>query len=111
MAKKKWGGIVFSTDREYMARMEEEASMDLEVQTLPPAHQKLVVRLERKGRGGKVVTIVQRFVGSNRDLNELAKRLKVACGVGGSAKDGEIIIQGDRVEQVRQLLASWGYGA
>lgn len=110
MAKKRWGGIVFSTDRDYMDRLAEEERASAELETLAPEKQRLQVRKERKGRGGKVATIVQGFVGNSGDLEALAKRLKVACGVGGSAKEGEIIIQGDRVAQVQELLVSWGYG-
>jgi len=79
--------------------------------TLPPEEQSLLVRIERKGRGGKVVTIVEGFVGSNNDLKELAKMLKNKCGVGGSQKDGEIIIQGDMKDKVYQILLENKYEA
>lgn len=65
--------------------------------------------MERKGRGGKQVTLVTGFVGDESALSALAKELKTACGVGGSAKDGEIIIQGEHVQRVKELLAKMGY--
>ena len=66
-------------------------------------------RIERNHRGGKVVTLVTGFVGSDDDLQALGKMLKTKCGVGGSAKDGEIIIQGEHLERVKQILAAAGY--
>ena len=77
--------------------------------TLPPAQQDLRVWLDRKQRGGKVVTLVRGFVGSDADLHELARLLKTRCGVGGAAKDGEIIIQGDHRDRVVEILAKGGY--
>lgn len=65
--------------------------------------------MERKGRGGKQATIVKGFVGSPNDLEDLARKLKSGCGVGGSAKDGEIIIQGDKVDRVKTLLTQLGF--
>lgn len=107
MAKQKEGGMVFSTNPEYMAQL--ELSRHEEAETLEPDQQKLVVRRENKGRKGKVVTLVEGFVGKDTDLQELGKKLKVACGVGGSAKEGEIIVQGDFVARVAQLLLEWGF--
>lgn len=95
--------IVFSTNPDW--RPEEES----QIGTLPPEKQTLKVRMEKKGRGGKQVTVVAGFVGSEEDLADLAKKLKTSCGVGGSAKDGEIIIQGDHVQRVKELLAKMGY--
>lgn len=71
--------------------------------------QLLEVHLEKKHRGGKAAVIVRGFAGSEEALNELAKKLKTGMGVGGSAKDGEIIIQGDRREKVMEMLQGWGY--
>jgi translation initiation factor 1 len=65
--------------------------------------------MERAGRGGKTVTVIRGFVGSEEDMNALCKLLKQKCGVGGTAKDGEIIVQGEFVEKVKQLLVAEGY--
>lgn len=97
--------VVYSTnpDFRYETRDEEEAS------TLPPSQQKLRVQLDRKNRGGKVVTLVTGFVGTDDDLKELGRLLKGKCGVGGTAKDGEIIVQGDFKQKVLDLLKQAGY--
>ena len=97
--------VVYSTnpDFRYETETEEEAV------TLPAGQQKLRVQLDRKNRGGKVVTLVTGFVGTDDDLKELGKQLKSKCGVGGSAKDGEIIVQGDFKEKVVELLRKTGY--
>lgn len=98
-------GVVFSTnsDFEYQHNEAEEA------ETLPPQQQTLHVMLDKKQRGGKKVTLVTGFVGREDDLKDLGKKLKTACGVGGSAKDGEILVQGDFREKVRDLLVKDGY--
>lgn len=98
-------GVVYSTnpDFTYATASEEEA------ETLAPERQKLRVGIDRKGRGGKQVTLVTGFVGKDDDLSELARALKVKCGVGGSAKDGEIVIQGDFRDRIVALLQSMGY--
>ncbi|MBO5465124.1 MAG: translation initiation factor [Alistipes sp.] len=98
-------GMVYSTnpDFEYTVQESEQA------ETLPPEKQNLRVWLDRKQRGGKQVTLVKGFVGSEEDLSELARMLKSRCGVGGSAKDGEIIIQGDHRDRVVELLIAAGY--
>lgn len=83
--------IVYSTNPDYNYEMND----DEEQATLPPAQQRLRVQLDRKNRSGKVVTLVTGFVGTDNNLKELGKLLKSKCGVGGSAKDGEIIVQGD----------------
>lgn len=106
MSKKKQGGMVFSTNPQVM---EEIATSHSDLPTLEPQEQRLTVRRESKGRKGKVVTLVEGFEGSEGDLVALSKRLKTACGVGGSAKEGEIIVQGDLVERVHTLLLEWGY--
>lgn len=78
-------------------------------ETLAPDRQKLRVSIERHHRGGKTVTLVKGFVGSDDDLADLAKQLKTRCGTGGSAKDGEIVIQGELKEKVVSLLQQFGY--
>ena len=102
---KKRLGVVYSTNPDFRY---EQASRQ-ESQTLPPSAQKLVVRLERSGRAGKTVTLVQGFTGTGEDLAALGKVLKTKCGVGGTAKDGEITVQGDLREKVTALLSSMGY--
>lgn len=102
---KKRLGVVYSTNPDFIYEEGQESS----VETLEPARQKLRVGIDRKGRAGKQVTLVSGFVGSDGDLDELARRLKVKCGVGGSAKDGEICIQGDLRDKVLALLQSMGY--
>ena len=79
------------------------------VETLSPDRQKLRVSIERHHRGGKTVTLVRGFVGTDDDLNDLARSLKNKCGVGGSAKEGEIVIQGELKEKVTTLLRTMGY--
>lgn len=98
-------GVVYSTNPDYQYQYDDEP----QAETLPPARQRLRVSLDRHHRGGKTVTLVTGFVGTDDDLQALGKTLKNRCGVGGSAKDGEIIIQGDHLERVRQLLAADGY--
>lgn len=98
--------IVYSTNPDYKYEMND----DEEQATLPPpAQQRLRVQLDRKNRGGKVVTLVTGFVGTDNGLKELGKLLKSKCGVGGSAKDGEIIVQGDFKQRVIDLLKAEGY--
>ena len=104
---KKRLGVVFSTNPDY--NYEEETQE--EEQTLPPEKQRLVVTIDRRNRGGKQVTLVSGFVGSSEDLAALGKTLKVKCGVGGTAKDGEITIQGDFRDKVTALLQDMGYKA
>jgi translation initiation factor 1 len=98
-------GFVFSTDPSF--RFEPESSGAKE--TLPPAQQPLRVRLETKHRGGKTVTLVTGFTGTVTDLEGLGKTLKNLCGTGGSAKDSEIIVQGDHRDKVLQWLQKAGY--
>ena len=100
-------GVVYSTNPDYKYETEAEE----EVQTLPAAKQRLIVSIDRRARAGKQVTLVSGFVGSSDDLAALARTLKTKCGVGGSAKDGEIIIQGDWRDRIVTLLKSMGYNA
>lgn len=104
---KKRLGVVYSTDPNF--KYEQEA--ELEVETLEPSKQNLIVAIDRRARAGKQVTLVKGFVGSEDDLATLGKTLKVKCGVGGTAKDGEITLQGDLRDKVVALLQSMGYRA
>ena len=97
-------GVVFSTNPNFAYETTSEESEA----TLPPAKQNLKVWLDRL-KGGRVATVVRGFVGSQDDLSELGKELKKSCGVGGTAKDGEIIIQGDHRDRVIELLTKAGY--
>lgn len=98
-------GMVYSTnaDFEYTSGESEEQS------TIEPSKQDLRVWLDRKQRGGKVATIVKGFVGSQDDLDDLARMLKTKCGVGGAAKNGEVIVQGDHRDRVVEILTKSGY--
>jgi len=98
-------GVVYSTNSEFDYNYNEQN----EAETLPPAQQKLYISLDKKKRKGKAVTLIEGFVGNEEDLKALAKDLKTKCGVGGSAKEGEIIIQGDMRQKVMDLLAHKGY--
>lgn len=98
-------GFVYSTDPNFQF----EAETNENAATLEPAAQKLKVKLETKHRGGKTVTLVEGFVGQAADLEDLGKKLKNFCGTGGSAKDGEIVIQGDQREKVLQWLHKNSY--
>jgi translation initiation factor 1 len=97
-------GFVYSTDPNF--RYEEENET---IETLPPAQQKLRLQLETKHRGGKAATVILGFTGKPEDMETLGKSLKNFCGTGGTAKDGEIIIQGDQREKVKQWLIKNGY--
>ncbi len=102
---KKRLGIVFSTSLDY----DYQTNLKEEVETLGLESQRLRVRIEKNGRGGKTVTIVSGFIGTLEDLQSLGKSLKYKCGVGGSVKDGEILIQGDFKLRIVDLLREMGY--
>jgi translation initiation factor 1 len=97
--------VVYSTNPDYQY----ENIGEEEAETLPKNQQKLRISMEKKGRGGKTVTLVRGFIGTEDDLKELGKLLKTKCGVGGSAKEGEIIIQGDFKQRIIDLLKAEGY--
>ena len=103
--RKKRVGVVYSTnpDFEYSDDSQEETEI------LPNNQQRLRLSMERAGRGGKTVTLVKGYVGSEEDINALCKLLKQKCGVGGSIKDGEIIIQGDHRQRLVEILKNEGY--
>ncbi len=108
MAKSKlnsFGGLVYSTDPDFKP----ESNNIEEQETLPPAQQKIKVRLDTKRRAGKAVTLVDGFIGKTSDMEDLGKKLKTFCGTGGSVKDGEIIVQGDNRDKVLQWLLKNGY--
>ena len=97
-------GVVFSTNPDFNYTTDES----VEETTLPPAKQNLKVWLDRL-KGGRAATVVRGFVGSDADLTALAKELKQSCGVGGTAKQGEILIQGDHRDRIIELLTKAGY--
>ena len=101
MAKKKKRIEIFSSNDDFENEEEEV--------TLAPTQQKLYLSLDRKQRKGNGVTLIEGFVGTEDDLNELGKKLKSKCGVGGSSKDGEILIQGDNRDKIIKLLEADGY--
>jgi len=100
-------GFVFSTNPNFQFQSDDADGPE----TLPPAQQKLKIRLDTKHRGGKTVTLISGFIGTDADLQTLGRSLKNACGTGGSAKDGQVIIQGDHRETVMPWLLKAGYTA
>lgn len=108
MKKNDWKerlNIVYSTNPDFAYDNGEEA----EAETLPKNQQKLRVSVEKKGRGGKTVTVIKGFIGAEDDLKDLGKLLKTKCGVGGAAKDGELLIQGEFRQRIIDLLKAEGY--
>jgi translation initiation factor 1 len=108
MKKNDWKerlNVVYSTNPDFKYETEEEPEAD----TLPRQQQRLHVTIEKKGRGGKTVTVVTGFTGTEDDLKELGRMLKSKCGVGGSVKDGEVLIQGELKQRVIELLKTEGY--
>jgi translation initiation factor 1 len=100
--------VVYSTNPDYKYDYDVE---DEQKETLAPSKQNLIVRLDKKQRGGKKVTLVQGFTGAEDDLKDLGKMLKTKCGVGGAVKDGEILIQGDFRDKIVEYLVKEGYKA
>lgn len=98
--------IVYSTNPDLSYKLPEK-----EAATLPPEKQQLKAQISKKGRAGKIATLLMGFVGSEADLEALGKLLKNKCGVGGSAKDGEIILQGDVRDKAVEMLVKAGYKA
>jgi translation initiation factor 1 len=99
-------GFVYSTDPGFS--FEEEPN---DIETLIAGQQKLRICLDTKHRAGKAVTLITGFIGKQEDIEELGKKIKNACGTGGSVKEGEIIIQGDHCDKVLQWLLKNGYVA
>ena len=106
-SRKHRDGVVYSTSDNF----DFDDQQPEPEETLPPAQQHLRVMLDKKSRGGKQVTLVTGFTGSEADLKSLGKALKARCGVGGNTKEGEIIIQGDQREKVLEHLLQQGYKA
>lgn len=100
-------GVVYSTNPDFDFSFEDDG----QVEALAPAKQNLKVQLDKKARAGKQVTLISGFVGTNDDLEALSKKLKNLCGCGGSAKDGEILIQGDFRDKILSFLNTSGYKA
>lgn len=103
--KKNLTGVIYSTNPDFEYLYEEEEI----IETLPPQQQTLKIQLDKKQRAGKQVSLIINFVGTEEDLNALCKELKTKCGVGGSCKDGEILLQGDHRDKITQYLQSKGY--
>ena len=97
--------VVYSTNPNFQY----ESESNEETQTLEPNHQKLYVSIDKKQRAGKEVTLIEGFIGTENDLKELGKFLKSKCGVGGTVKDGEIVIQGNFRDKIIELLQKDGY--
>jgi translation initiation factor 1 len=102
---KLYNPVVYSTDPHF--KLEEINNEEQE--TLLPEEQKIKIRLEKKHRGGKTVTLIENFIGTNADKEDIGKKLKTNCGTGGSVKNGEILVQGDNRDKVLQWLLKNGY--
>ncbi|MBA2422811.1 MAG: translation initiation factor [Chitinophagales bacterium] len=100
-------GVVYSTNPEFNY----EKTQDTFSNTVPNKQQMLHVRIEKHHRGGKTVTIVEGFIGPEKEMDELGRTLKTKCGVGGSVKDGLILIQGEQKDKIINLLQELGYKA
>lgn len=100
-------GVVFSTNPDFKYETQQDEQPD----TLEPGRQRLIVKIDRKGRAGKQVSLVEGFVGKDEDLEQLGREIKKKLGVGGSAKDGEIVIQGDFRDRIVDILTKMGYNA
>lgn len=110
MASNDWKdrlGVVFSTNPDFKYETQQDEQPD----TLEPGRQRLIVKIDRKGRAGKQVSLVEGFVGRDEDLEHLGREIKKKLGVGGSAKDGEIVIQGDFRDRIVDILTKMGYNA
>ena len=103
--KKNLTGVVYSTNPDFEYQYEEDEITE----TLPPQRQTLKIQLDKKQRAGKQVTLVSNFIGTEEDLTALCKELKAKCGVGGSCKSDEILLQGDHRDKITQYLQSKGY--
>ncbi|MFA9290453.1 MAG: translation initiation factor [Solirubrobacteraceae bacterium] len=103
--KDELGGFVYSTNKDFI-----DPSLNNQlIENIKPSDQELIIKLEKKGRGGKIVVIIENFKGSELYLKELAKELKNTCGTGGSVKEGLILIQGDVREKILIYLKNKGY--
>lgn len=105
MGKNSNGGLVYSTASGFKPETDKEEEID----TLPPGLQDLRIWLDTKSRAGKPVSLIRGFIGKTADLEQLGKTLKTKCGVGGTVKDGEILIQGDFRDKILKILLDLGY--
>jgi translation initiation factor 1 len=104
--KKHRKGIVYSTDPSFIYDYGDKPISG----TLLPEEQRLRIIIDTKGRQGKVATVIKGFIGNKRDIEQLAKTIKTRCGTGGTVKDGDVIIQGDMRDRIRDVLEDLGYG-